>query len=239
MAHLSGEDRATYVRGMFSRIARRYGLMNRLMTAGQDRRWRRFVVERAGLRAGGALLDIATGTGDIACEALKERPTARVVGGDFNIDMMEVGRQDPQRRGILWVGADALALPFADGAFDAVTSGFLLRNVIDVAGALKEQLRVLLPGGRVVILESSHPKKGWATPFVRLYMNRVIPLLGWLVTGDREAYRYLPTSTQQFQPPEALAQMMEAAGFADVSYRLFMFGTAAVHTGRRPGGRLA
>jgi demethylmenaquinone methyltransferase / 2-methoxy-6-polyprenyl-1,4-benzoquinol methylase len=90
MAHLSGEDRATYVRGMFSRIARRYGLMNRLMTAGQDRRWRRFVVERAGLRAGGALLDIATGTGDIACEALKERPTARVVGGDFNIDMMEV-----------------------------------------------------------------------------------------------------------------------------------------------------
>jgi demethylmenaquinone methyltransferase/2-methoxy-6-polyprenyl-1,4-benzoquinol methylase len=235
MTHLSGEPRARYVQAMFARIAGRYDLMNRLMTAGQDGRWRRYVIGQAQLPPGGRLLDIATGTGDIAVEGLRRQPGIQAVGGDFTVEMMQIGRQVPGRQGVQWVGADTLALPFPEATFDAVTSGFLMRNVIDVPGAFREQLRVTRPGGRVVVLESSPPKKNLLRPFIRLHLNYIIPALGKLIAGESEAYRYLPDSTQQFQSPEALAGIMEAAGLVDVSYRLFMFGTVAVHSGSRPG----
>lgn len=233
MANLQGQDRADYVQDMFARIAGRYDTMNRLMTFGQDVRWRQYVIRQANLPAGGRLLDIATGTGDIADEGQRQVPGLRAVGGDFTIEMMRAGKHLPGREGIRWVAADTLALPFPDDTFDAVTSGFLMRNVIDVAGAFREQWRVTRPGGRVVVLESSPPKDNLLKPFIKLHLNMVIPTLGRLITGEADAYRYLPDSTQGFQGPDELAATMRAAGFVDVGYRLFMFGTIAVHVGTK------
>ncbi len=233
MAYLQGQERADYVQDMFARIAGRYDTMNRLMTFGQDVRWRRIVIQKANLPAGGRLLDIATGTGDIADEGRQQVPGLSAVGGDFTIEMMQAGKRLPGRDFIHWAAADTLALPFPDATFDAVTSGFLMRNVIDVPGALREQVRVTKPGGRVVILESSPPKDNLLKPFIKIHLNTIIPTLGRLVAGESDAYRYLPDSTQAFQGPEQLAQAMRAAGLVDVSYQLFMFGTIAVHVGTK------
>lgn len=233
MAHLTGQERAQYVQGMFARISGRYDLMNRLMTGGQDVRWRRYVIEQARLPRSGRLLDIATGTGDIALEGLRQQPGIQAVGGDFTIEMMQAGRRHPERRAIQWTVADTLALPFADNSFDAVTSGFLMRNVVDVPGAFREQLRVTRPGGYVVVLESSPPKKNLLSPFIRIHLNYLIPALGRLITGESEAYRYLPDTTQRFQTPQALAQTMNQVGFCNISYKLFMFGTIAIHVGQK------
>lgn len=234
MAHLTGPARSQYVQKMFARIARRYDVMNRLMTLGQDLKWRRFVIQQAHLPARGRLLDIATGTGDLAYEAQQQSPGVQAVGGDFCIEMMEVGQRYPERQSIQWVGADALTLPFPDALFDAITSGFLLRNVIDLPGALREQVRVTRPGGYIVALDSSPPKRNWLRPFILFHLNYVIPFLGWLVTGEADAYRYLPASTQKFIGPAELAAELRAAGLVDVGYRLFMFGTIGVHFGRKP-----
>ncbi|MCZ7667097.1 MAG: ubiquinone/menaquinone biosynthesis methyltransferase [Chloroflexi bacterium] len=233
MAHLEGQERADYVQDMFARIAARYDTMNRLMTAGQDIKWRKYVIEQAQLPANGRLLDIATGTGDIALEGLKQQPTIQAIGGDFTIEMMQAGKRIPARQAIHWTTADTLALPFPDDAFDAVTSGFLMRNVIDVAGAFREQLRVTKPGGHVVVLESSPPKDNLLKPFIHIHLNYVIPNLGKLVSGNADAYRYLPDSTQAFKGPDELAQIMQAAGFAQVHYKMFMFGTVAIHVGMK------
>ena len=234
MANLQGQDRADYVQDMFARIAERYDTMNRLMTFGQDVRWRQYVIRQANLPAGGRLLDIATGTGDIADEGQRQVPGLRAVGGDFTIEMMRAGKRLPGREAIEWAAADTLALPFPDATFDAVTSGFLMRNVIDVAGAFREQWRVTRPGGRVVVLESSPPKDNLLRPLIKIHLNTVIPTLGRLITGEADAYRYLPDSTQGFQGPDELAATMRATGFVDVGYRLFMFGTIAVHVGTKP-----
>jgi demethylmenaquinone methyltransferase/2-methoxy-6-polyprenyl-1,4-benzoquinol methylase len=234
MAHLAGEDRARFVQGMFARIASRYDLMNRLMTAGQDVRWRRRVIQLAQLPSRGFLLDIATGTGDIAQEGLRQNPDISAIGGDFTIEMMLAGKKDLKREGILWTGADTLSLPFAENVFHAVTSGFLMRNVVDVPMAFIEQLRVLRPGGWIVVLESSPPKKNILRPFIIFHLKYIIPLLGKLVAGDAEAYRYLPESTQKFQNPASLARIMQDAGLTNISYQLFMFGTVAIHYGQKP-----
>ena len=234
MAHLQGQERAQYVQNMFARIAGRYDVMNRVMTGGQDIRWRRYVIEQAQLPPNGRLLDIATGTGDIALEGLRQVPSIQAVGGDFTVEMMQAGKRIPERQPIQWVGSDTLALPFPSHYFDAVTSGFLMRNVIDVPGACAEQFRVLKPGGRIVVLESSPPKDNLLRPFIKLHLNYVIPTLGRLIAGESDAYTYLPDSTQQFKDPESLAEIMRQAGFEQVSYKLFMFGTVAVHVGQKP-----
>jgi demethylmenaquinone methyltransferase/2-methoxy-6-polyprenyl-1,4-benzoquinol methylase len=192
------------------------------------------VIQQAQLPPGGRLLDIATGTGDIAHEGQRQVAGLQAVGGDFTIEMMQVGKRIPGRELIRWAAADTLALPFPEDYFDAVTSGFLMRNVIDVPGALREQMRVTRPGGRVVILESSPPKDNLLRPFIRVHLNMVIPTLGRLITGQADAYRYLPDSTQQFQGPEDLARTMGEVGLTQVSYWLFMFGTIAVHVGQKP-----
>jgi demethylmenaquinone methyltransferase/2-methoxy-6-polyprenyl-1,4-benzoquinol methylase len=235
MAHLEGQERADYVQNMFARIAGRYDMMNRMMTAGQDVRWRKYVIGQAKLPANGTLLDIATGTGDIALEGLRQTPGLQAVGGDFTIEMMQAGKRIPARSAIQWVGSDTLALPFPDNYFNAVTSGFLMRNVIDPEKAFREQMRVTKPGGRVVVLESSPPKKNILRPFILIHLNYVIPTLGKIITGESDAYRYLPESTQGFKSPEALADLMREVGFVDVSYKMFMFGTVAVHVGQKAG----
>ena len=234
MAHLQGKERAAYVQGMFDRIAGRYNLMNRLMTGGQDIRWRRFVVKQAALKPGDWLLDLATGTGDIAFEALRAVGDLHVVGGDFSLGMMLVGQNEPLGNRVGWCGSDALNLPFPDNQFDALTAGYLIRNVIDIPRAFAEQLRVLKPGGRVVILDSS-PPRGPLKPLIEIHLRTIIPLLGRLVSSDPAAYQYLPESTQAFKTPDELVAIMRQAGFANVKYRTFMFGTMAVHWGIKPG----
>jgi demethylmenaquinone methyltransferase/2-methoxy-6-polyprenyl-1,4-benzoquinol methylase len=226
MAQLTGRERSQYVQDMFTRIAGRYDLMNRLMTAGQDIRWRRHVIQLARLQRNARLLDIGTGTGDLAREALAQVPEARVVAADFTLAMMRVG----QRRGAAnFSSADALCLPFGDASFDAVVSGFLMRNVSDLQRALQEQHRVLKRGGRIVILDTTRPKKNPLSPLIWLHMHAVIPLLGRLLTGSSEAYRYLPETTEGFVTAENLASRLAAIGFKRVNYERLMLGTIAIH----------
>jgi len=236
MAHLSGKQRADYVRGMFDRIAGRYDLLNRLISGGQDMKWRRFAVEAAQLPPVGVLLDIATGTGDIAIEALKLSPRSQAVGADFALEMMRVGQRRPDGARVDWTGADALALPYADERFDAVASGYLMRNVVDIPRALAEQWRVLKPGGRIVILDTSPPPDNLLKPLILLHLKLGVPLLGRLIGGRAvgDAYQYLPESTQAFKTPEELKALVEAAGFGEVRIRRFMFGAMAVHWGVKP-----
>jgi demethylmenaquinone methyltransferase/2-methoxy-6-polyprenyl-1,4-benzoquinol methylase len=233
MATLQGKERAAYVQGMFDRIAARYNLMNRLMTFGQDMRWRRFVIRQAKLKPGDKLLDLATGTGDIAFEALRQVPGVQAVGGDFSLGMMMVGQNLSLGDKVGWSGADALNLPFPDDTFDAVTAGYLIRNVIDIPRTFAEQMRVLKPGGRVVILDTSPPPYNLLRPFILFHLRYIIPLMGQLISGNPDAYKYLPESTQAFKTPDELANAMRAAGFRNVDYKRFMFGTMAVHWGEK------
>jgi demethylmenaquinone methyltransferase / 2-methoxy-6-polyprenyl-1,4-benzoquinol methylase len=230
---LSGAERARYVQGMFGRIAGRYDLMNRLMTGGQDVHWRRIVMDLAQLPPGGRLLDLGTGTGDLALEALGRDRTTVAIGGDFTLEMMRVGRRRPGGSRVRWLAVDALNLPLPDQNFDAVTSGYLLRNVIDVRGALAEQFRVLKPGGRMVCLDTSPPPRNVLRPFIKFHLHVIIPLLGRMVAGASEAYTYLPDSTETFLTAEQLADLIAQAGFRDVHFRQLMFGTMAVHWGTR------
>jgi len=218
---------------MFDRIAPRYDLMNRLMTGGRDAAWRRMVVREAQLPPGGRLLDLATGTGDIALEALRADSSLCAVGADFALEMMRRGRDKPGAERIRWACADGLALPFPDHTFDAVTSGFMLRNVTDASQALAEQLRVVKPGGRMVCLEISRPPRNLLLPRVayHFYFHRIVPLVGQIVSGNRGAYTYLPQSADEFLSPDELADRMRQAGWRAVRYRRLMLGTVAIHSG--------
>ncbi len=234
MTHLSGRERSQYVQGMFTRIAPRYDLMNRLMTLGQDARWRREVIRRAALpQRGGLLLDLGAGTGDLAFDALKANPAGRALAADFTLEMMRVGKNRPNGHRVHWSAVDALHIPFPDDTFDAVVSGFLLRNVIDIQQALAEQLRVLKPGGWAVALDTTRPKPGPLAPLIRFHMHTVIPLLGRILTGQPDAYTYLPDSSENFLRAEELAARMAAAGFVDVGFWRRMFGVVAIHWGRK------
>jgi demethylmenaquinone methyltransferase/2-methoxy-6-polyprenyl-1,4-benzoquinol methylase len=219
---------------MFGQISDRYNLINRLIALGQDRVWRRKAVHAAALPPGGLLLDVGSGTGDIALEALRIDATLRIIAVDFSAQMMHVGRRRPGGQRIFWCQTDALDLPFPDAIFDAVTSGYLVRNVIDVRRAFEEQMRVVKPGGRVVCLETSPPQRTALRPLVLFHFKVVIPLLGYLIARNRPAYRYLPQSTQAFMTPDQLAVIMKNIGLEEVSYHRFMFGTMTVLVGVRP-----
>lgn len=230
MTQLTGKERAAYVQSMFTKIARRYDLMNRLMTGGQDVRWRKRVIELARLRSNSSLLDLGTGTGDLAREALALVPQGKVIAVDFTLEMMRVGKQNGA---LNFSAADALHLPFSDSSFDAVVSGFLMRNVIDLQQAIQEQYRVLNKGGRIVILDTTRPKKNILSPLIWLHMHVVIPTLGGLLTGVKDAYRYLPETTEGFVRAEELAARMAAAGFKRIDFQRYMFGTIAIHRGEK------
>ncbi|MBN2548220.1 MAG: ubiquinone/menaquinone biosynthesis methyltransferase [Anaerolineales bacterium] len=240
MSHLTGGERSQYVQTMFTRIARRYDLMNRVMTAGQDVRWRREVIRRAALPKGGRLLDLGAGTGDLAREALRQCAGCQPIAADFTLEMMLIGRRRLQNspeeaRKLAWSAADATRLPFPRASFEAVVSGFLLRNVNDLPGSLAEQYRVLRPGGRIVCLDTSPPPSGPLNPFIRFHLHTIIPTLGRVITGQAEAYRYLPDSTEAFLEPEQLAAQLIEAGFQEVGYQRRMFGTISIHWGTKPG----
>jgi demethylmenaquinone methyltransferase / 2-methoxy-6-polyprenyl-1,4-benzoquinol methylase len=211
------------VRRMFDRIAPIYDAMNRVMTAGLDRRWRRVTVAEAA-RPGDRVLDACCGTGDLAIAA-KGAGAGEIVGLDFSPAMLErARRKEPE---IEWVEGDVLSLPFADESFDAVTVGFGVRNVEDLPAALRELRRVLRPGGRLGVLEITTPR-GALAPFYRLWFDRIVPLLGRVLPGGA-AYTYLPASVRRFPTPEALADELASAGFSAVRFRLFAGGIVALH----------
>ena len=228
LTHESGTLPAEGVRAMFDRIAPVYDAMNRAMTMGLDRRWRRLTAE-AVVRPGDRVLDACCGTGDLALAALRAGG-AQVTGLDFSERMLERARRKSDA--VEWVQGDMLALPFADAAFDSVTVGFGIRNVEDLEAGLRELGRVLRPGGRVGVLEITRPR-GLLRPFFRLWLDVLVPLAGKVLPGGR-AYTYLPASVRRFPGPEDLAAVMERAGFAVVRYRLLAGGVVAVHTGEWP-----
>jgi demethylmenaquinone methyltransferase / 2-methoxy-6-polyprenyl-1,4-benzoquinol methylase len=213
------------VRSMFDRIAPVYDPMNRIMTAGLDVRWRRLAASAA-VRPGDRVLDAACGTGDFAVADLRAG-AAHVTGLDFSERMLERARRKEPR--VEWVLGDLLALPFDDGSFDAATVGFGVRNVADLELALHELRRVLVPGGRLAILEITQPR-GVLRPFFRLWFDGVVPLLGKVLPGG-SAYSYLPESVRRFPDAERLAAMLAETGFGDVRFRLLGGTIVALHTG--------
>ena len=222
------------VRKMFGEIAENYDLMNCLMTFGQDQVWRKCVAKMANPPRDGFLLDAGTGTGRIGQEVLKSYPGVTVVGSDFSIEMMQVGKRRDGKEGMCWCAGDALSLPFKDGSFDVVTSGYLIRNTGDAVLTFSEQVRVLRPGGRVVCLDTSPPPFTPLRPLILFFMNHVIPFLGEIISRNRSAYTYLPESTKAFIAPDQLAHMMRQAGLVNIMYRKYMLGTIAVHVGIKP-----
>jgi demethylmenaquinone methyltransferase/2-methoxy-6-polyprenyl-1,4-benzoquinol methylase len=221
----TGRLPAEGVQRMFDRIAPIYDAMNRVMTGGLDRRWRRITVEQS-VRPGDRVLDACCGTGDLAIAA-RSHGAAEVVGLDFSAKMLERARvKGPD---IEWVQGDVLELPFEDGSFDSATVGFGIRNVDDLEAGLRELRRVLRPGGRLAILEITTPR-GVLAPFYRVWFDRVVPLLGRVLPGG-DAYTYLPASVRRFPVPAELARLLEANGFGDVRFRVFAGGIVALHVG--------
>ena len=210
------------VQRMFDRIAPVYDAMNRVMTAGLDRRWRRETV-RAAVRPGDWVLDAACGTGDLAIEGA--RAGGRVTGLDFSEAMLERARRKAPE--LEWVRGDLLALPFPDGSFDAATVGFGIRNVADLEAGLRELRRVVRPGGRLGVLEITRPR-GLLRHFYSVWFDRVVPVLGKVLPGG-EAYTYLPASVRRFPGPEDLAEALRRSGFDRVHVRLFAGGIVALH----------
>jgi demethylmenaquinone methyltransferase / 2-methoxy-6-polyprenyl-1,4-benzoquinol methylase len=225
-------DRAHRIQTMFSRIVPRYDRMNRLMSFGMDAGWRRAAV-RAARPAGAAVLDVGCGTGDLAF-ALARAGAASVVGADFSPAMLRAARARRGSASLAWLAADALRLPFPDRTFDRVTNAFVLRNLVDLPAAFAEFHRVLRPGGRLVCLDMTQPPPGPFAAAYRLYFNRLMPPIAGLLSGDRDAYRYLPASLEGFPDADGLAAMLAGAGFADVRYRRLGGGAVALHVADCP-----
>jgi demethylmenaquinone methyltransferase/2-methoxy-6-polyprenyl-1,4-benzoquinol methylase len=223
---------------MFDRIAGVYDLMNTAMTAGLHHRWRERAADRAELAAGDRALDVCCGTGDLALAlAPRVAPEGIVIGSDFSEPMLELARRKAAERGVdnvTFEWADTLELPYEDAGFDAVTVGFGVRNLADLDAGLGQMARVLRPGGRLVILEITQPRRPPLSSFYSLWFDRIVPLLG-SVAGDREAYTYLPESVKRFPPPEGLAAAMDGAGFERVRYTVLAGGIIAIHSGVRAG----
>lgn len=228
------KQHTTYIQTMFSQIAPHYDLMNRLMTFGQDGSWRKEVIWRAGLPAAGKILDLGAGTGDLSRQAARQSPGSCPVATDLTLEMMLTGRKrQPEwfNERVTWLAADAETLPFPEASFDAVVSGFLLRNVGNLARSLNEQRRVLKPGGKLVALDTTPPELSILTPLIRFHMRTVIPTLGRWLTGQAAAYRYLPESSENFLAPQQLTTRLAEAGFREIGYQRRMLGTIAIYWG--------
>jgi demethylmenaquinone methyltransferase / 2-methoxy-6-polyprenyl-1,4-benzoquinol methylase len=224
------------VRAMFDRIAGFYDVMNSVMTAGLHHRWRSRAADLAQVGPGGRVLDVATGTGDLAFElARRVGPDGDVVGSDFSEEMLVRAREKARQRGtpVSFEWGNALELGYPTGAFDAATVGFGARNFSDLAKGLSEMTRVVRPGGKVVVLEITTPTRPPLSTFYRVWFDRIVPLLG-RVTGESVAYEYLPQSVKRFPGPEGLATTMHEAGLDRIRYVLTAGGIIAIHVGEKP-----
>jgi demethylmenaquinone methyltransferase/2-methoxy-6-polyprenyl-1,4-benzoquinol methylase len=222
------------VRAMFDRIASFYDVMNSVMTAGLHHRWRSRAADLARVGPGDRALDVATGTGDLALElARRVGPQGEVVGSDFSEEMLARARAKEGAQAITFEWGNALELPYESDRFDAATVGFGARNFSDLDRGLAEMVRVVRPGGRVVILEITTPAKPPLSTFYRMWFDRVVPVLGRL-TGESEAYTYLPNSVKRFPGPHELAATMARTGLTDITYLLTAGGIIAIHAGTKP-----
>ncbi|MFC4639910.1 bifunctional demethylmenaquinone methyltransferase/2-methoxy-6-polyprenyl-1,4-benzoquinol methylase UbiE [Deinococcus hohokamensis] len=226
------QDKSQEVQAMFASIAPRYDLLNRVLSLGVDRSWRREAAQEALALGPVRILDVATGTGDFALELKARAPQAEVVGSDFVPEMLQLARQKARARqlDLTLEEGDALNLPYPDASFDTVTCSFGFRNFADYGRGLAEFWRVLRPGGRLVILEFPPPAGGLFGHLFRFYFRQVLPRIGALVSGNGGAYTYLPESVLAFPDPERLAGLMRATGFR-TRFRLLTFGIAAIHVG--------
>ena len=236
-AAAGGAEKRAYVKRIFSEIAPRYDLLNHVLSLNIDRRWRRKAIARLEVERdqAGRYLDLCAGTMDVAVE-ISRLPGFRglVVGADFAEPMLKAGAAKITGSGITPVTADAVQLPIASGQLAGAIVAFGIRNVAGLDEALREALRILVPGGRFVILEFSTPRIRVLRVLYQLYFHHVLPLIGRVISGHRTAYRYLPRSVANFPVEEELARRMEAAGFARVSWRSLSFGVAAIHVAERP-----
>ncbi len=227
------ETRAGHIRRMFERIAPHYDWINTLMSGGRDQVWRRAAVREANVAPGDWVLDVATGTGNMALEAARQHGV-RVVAIDFTLEMMQQARNKPGQSAIGWAGGNALRLPFPDNTFKAVLSGFMMRNVLDIPAAFAEQYRVARPGGRVVCLEISPTPVPAFKLLFRLYFHHLAPRVGGLLSRQPDAYTYLPNSVASFLTADELAAVMRSVGLEQVRYRRLMLGTVTIHVGVKP-----
>ena len=236
---VNSDEKQGLVAGVFHSVAAKYDLMNDLMSAGVHRIWKRFTIELSGVRPGHSVLDIAGGTGDLAAKFSKlVGPTGRVVLADINDSMLKVGRDKLTDRGIVgnieYTQANAECLPFPDNTFDCITIAFGLRNVTDKDAALRSMLRVLKPGGRLLILEFSKPRSELLSKAYDAYSFNVLPAIGKLVTDDADSYRYLAESIRMHPDQDTLKHMMVEAGFTRCEYHNMTGGVVAVHKGLKP-----
>ena len=224
---------------MFASIAPRYDLLNRLLSGGSDVAWRRKAAALLAIRPGERLLDLCSGTGDLALQFHRTcGGTARIVAADFTFEMLALGQKKIRSASapIPEATADGLRLPFASGTFDGMAAAFGVRNFEDLDRGLAEAHRVLKPGGRFLILEFAPEPVGPLRPFVTFYLNHVLPFVGGLISRDGGAYRYLPESMSRWPAPEVLAGKLKDAGFAEVELHPLSFGIAVIHLARK-GGR--
>lgn len=221
---------------MFGRVAKRYDLLNTVMTGGLHHAWRKKAADRAEVGPGDSVLDICCGTGDLALElAGRVAPGGSVVGCDFSEPMLDLAREKASGvEGLRFEWADALELPYDAGRFDAVTVGFGVRNLSDLDAGIAEMSRVLRPGGRLVILEITQPTRPPLSTFYRLWFDRAVPILGALA-GDPDAYRYLPESVRGFPAPAALAAKLDGAGLDRIRWTVLAGGIIAIHSGVASG----
>ncbi len=230
-AHASGTLEEPQVRAMFDRIARSYDVMNSVMTAGLHHKWRERAIDLAAVGAGSKVLDVATGTGDLAIEAARRvGPTGEVIGSDFSEEMLAGARRKQAPIPIEFVWGNALALEYESDRFDAATVGFGARNFSDLDQGLREMARVVKPGGRVVVLEITTPTKPPLSTFYEAWFDKLVPLLGRF----DDAYTYLPASVKRFPGPHDMAGKLDAAGLVNVRYVLTAGGIIAIHVGEKP-----
>jgi demethylmenaquinone methyltransferase/2-methoxy-6-polyprenyl-1,4-benzoquinol methylase len=242
------EEKADYVRQSFANIAAGYDQTNRVMTLGMDQQWREYAARKVAPPASGRALDVGTGTGDFLPLLAAWMPDGIAVGVDFCTPMMQEGwpkldslrpaqpadaPATPQPGQMAFVTGDALRLPFPDNSFDSITTGFVMRNVTDIAAALREMWRVATPGGVMACLEVARPRNPLLRLGHRLYFERIVPLIGGMRSGDYRFYTYLPQSARAFPTPDRLAQMMRDAGWQHVHYTLHGMGAVAVHIGTK------
>jgi len=235
--HRGAIESSATVRTMFDRIVPRYDLMNHVMTGGMDIRWRSMVSRQASTidsKRSENVLDVATGTGDVAF-AISKAGVTNVIGLDFAPEMIAAAKAKgiEKNSAVTFQVGDAMHLPFADGTFDACTVSFGLRNMPDYGAAIKEMARILRPGGRFICLEMTPFKRPLLGPPFHFYFEQIVPVVGGVISGDAEAYKYLPQSVAAFPPAHELAELIKAAGLANVTYQLLGFGTVAIHSGTR------